>query len=222
VLARPVFMRPLRPLLGAVAALACATVARAQMPGLPVLQNAFTNPGITVAGNAGFSGDLNTYGGAAAWVPGNGRFGLSAGVGYVTPDSGDGTVAYGARAVVGVPWLARFGDLAGAVFVGAGRASKSGVSTSYVPAGVSVGWRRAIGATRGISLYAAPFYGWTRLSGDGESVSKGLVRASFGADVTIMPRLGATIGVETGQNAGDGDPGPDGTVFGAGISFAFR
>jgi hypothetical protein len=194
----------------------------AQMPGLPVLQNAFTNPGITVAANVGFASDLNTYGGAVSWVPGGGRFGLSAGAGSMMPDGGDPTLAYGARGAVGVPWLSGLGDLAVAVFVGAGGASRSGISTLYVPAGLSVGWRRALGATRGISLYAAPFYGWTRVSGEGESDSAGLVRASFGLDVTIMPRLGATLGVETGATADDDDPGPTGTVIGAGVSYAFR
>ena len=50
----------------------------------------------------------------------------------------------------------------------------------------------------------------------------GVVRASFGVDVTVLPRLGATLGIETGAKAKDGDPGPTGTVLGAGLSYAFR
>ena len=43
--------------------------ARAQMPGLPVLQNAFANPGITLALDAGGDPDSRAYGGAVAWSP---------------------------------------------------------------------------------------------------------------------------------------------------------
>ena len=41
------------------------TPAGAQMLGVPVLQNAFSNPGFTVAANFGTGDDANTYGAAA-------------------------------------------------------------------------------------------------------------------------------------------------------------
>jgi hypothetical protein len=192
----------------------------AQLPGLPVLQNAYSNPGITLGVNAGFASDAKSYAFAASWGPGSGSFVFSGGVGALSPDSGSAVTAFGGRVAFAVPWLRRLGDLGGAVFVGAGGATRSRVSTLSVPAGVAIGWRRAFGA-RGISVYAAPFYGWTRVS-DGGSASAGLFRVSAGVDVTVMPKLGVTLGVESGATAKDGDPGPTGTVFGAGVSYAFR
>ena len=43
------------------------------------------------------------------------------------------------------------------------------------------------------------------------------------ADGTILtPRIGVTIGAETGAEAKAGKPGPRSSVFGAGLSYAFK
>ena len=195
---------------------------RAQMPGLPVLQNAFSNPGITVAVDYGSGSGATGIGGAASWAPSTGRYQFSAGLGSFNPKSGSSTTAYGARFAAALFSLAG-GSIGVAPFVGAGGASSSGATTLQVPAGAGFGWRHALGATRGISVHAAPFYSWTRADdGNGNRVSTGLVRASVGADVTVVRNIGATVGVETGQTAGSGDAGPTGTVWGVAVSYAFH
>ena len=50
-------------------ALVAAGEAGAQMPGVPVLQNSFANPGLTIAVNYGHSDDAQAYAGALAWAP---------------------------------------------------------------------------------------------------------------------------------------------------------
>jgi hypothetical protein len=79
-----------------------------------------------------------------------------------------------------------------------------------------------MGDRRGVSIYAAPFYSWTRAKLEGESTSTGLFRASFGLDVTVVSSLGLTVGYELGQKADDDEPGAGGDVFGVGISYALR
>jgi hypothetical protein len=103
-----------------------------------------------------------------------------------------------------------------------GGASQDDVSLLHVPAGASISWRTRLGERRGISLYAAPFYGWTRVRFADESESKGLLRASVGVDVAVVPSLGITVGYEFGQNADADEPGATGGVFGVGVSYALR
>jgi hypothetical protein len=160
--------------------------AGAQMLGTPVLQNAFSNPGFTIAANYGTGGDASAYGGAVAWAP--------------------------RRAVV---------QLSGGA-VGVGGLSASGATTLRVPAGVSIGYRRALGRDRGVSGYVAPFYSWSRLKADGATDSAGRFRISFGVDVAVLPALGLTVGYETGSEARAGEPGPTGGLFGIGLSYALR
>ena len=208
-------------LLAAAVPVTVPSVARAQLPGLPVLQNAFSNPGVTVAANYGSSEGDRTLAAAGAWAPRTGRFQFSAGIGSWTPDEGRRTTALGARFAAALFSFAG-GSIGVAPFVGVGGASVEGTRLTHVPIGAGIGWRRALGSTRGISVHAAPFYSWTRLTADELSVSTGLVRVAAGADVTVIRSLGATIGVETGQKATDGDPGARGVVFGGGLSYAFR
>lgn len=230
-----------RPLGGCVALLALATVllaparrAAAQLPGLPVIQSPFSNAGLTLALDAGFGGDAHTFAGAAAFAPGSGRLVLSAGVGKITSDANEddnlSRTVYGARAAFAVRQFAT-GAVGVGVFGGAGAASKAaGVSQLNVPVGVSVGYRRALGATRGVAVHAAPFYSWTRLASDGDealgieksSDSKGLVRVAIGADVTVVPRIGLTVGYEGGATAKAGEPGASASLFGVALSYAFR
>jgi hypothetical protein len=198
--------------------------AEAQMPSLPVLQNAFANPGLTIAVNYGRSDDAQAYAGALAWAPTNTRFQLTAGFGAMDPDPGDRSSAWGARASVPITQTMMDGKLGIGAFAGVGGASQDTVSLLHVPGGVSVSFRTRLGERRGISFYAAPFYSWARAKIDDESDSKGLVRVSLGVDIAVVPSLGITVGYELGQTADEdaGEPGATGGMFGVGLSYALR
>lgn len=193
---------------------------RAQMLGVPVLQNAFANPGFTVAGNFATEPDAMAYGVAAAWSPGGARFQLSGGAGAWVPDEGSSLPTAGLRVMV--PILQLLGGSMGiAAFGGGGIANRDELSIVSVPVGAAIGYRLALGG-RGVSVYAAPFYSWSRASiQDQESVNAGVVRASVGADVGLFRTFGLTAGAEFGATPDDGDPGPQGTRFGIGLSWAF-
>lgn len=209
---------------GLVVAMVCAggSSAMAQMPEVPVLQNAFANPGITIAINYGHSDESQAYAGAIAWAPASARFQVTAGFGAIEPDGGDRVPAWGARVSVPITQTMKAGKLGIGAFAGVGGASQDDVSLLHAPAGASVSWRTRLGDRRGISFYVAPFYSWTRASlGDG-SENKGLLRASFGVDVAVVPALGITVGYELGQTADAGEPGATGGMFGVGISYALR
>jgi hypothetical protein len=194
----------------------------AQLPGIPVIQNAFANPGLTIAANYGQGDESKAYAGAIAWAPASARFQITGGFGAWEPDGADRSSAWGARASVPITQTMMAGKLGIGAFAGVGGASQDDVSLLHVPAGASVSWRTRLGERRGISIFAAPFYSWTRISFDDESESKGLLRASFGVDVAVVPSLGITVGYELGQNAEEGEPGATGGTFGVGVSYALR
>lgn len=194
----------------------------AQMPGVPVLQNAFANPGLTIAVNYGHSDESKAYAGAISWAPSSARFQVTGGFGAFEADGADRASAWGARVSAPITQTMMAGKLGLGAFAGVGGASQTGVSLLHVPAGASVSWRTRLGERRGISFYAAPFYSWTRVSFDQASQSKGLVRASFGVDVAVVPSLGITVGYELGQKAGEDEPGATGGTFGVGVSYALR
>jgi hypothetical protein len=206
-----------------VAVLALALGARmgdAQMIGLPVLQNAFANPGFTFAGNFGTVEDAHAYGVAAAWAPRVPRFVVSGGLAALEPDEGDRTGTWGARVMAPVVGMRR-GSFGLAAFAGLGGTSSSGITELRVPVGATVGYRRALGASRSVSVYVSSFYTWARRSGDDiEAASAGVVRVSAGVDVGLFSSLGLTIGYETGGEADVGDPGPAGGAFGVGVSYS--
>lgn len=204
------------------AVLLATSSALAQMPGVPVLQNAFANPGLTIAINYGTGNDIRAYAGAVAWAPTSTRFQVTGGFGAINPDPGDRTQAWGARVAVPITQSMAAGRLGIGAFAGVGGASQEGTSLLHVPAGASVSWRMRLGDRRGVSLYAAPFYSWMRTKVDDESSSAGLFRASFGLDITVVSSLGLTVGYELGQKADDGEPGATGGVFGVGVSYALR
>lgn len=196
------------------------------MPATPVLQNAWANAGITVAGNYGRAGDTHAIAGALAWAPAQSRFQLSAGAGIVQPDSGDSYGGYGARLSVPIRDFMS-GRLGTAIFGGFGVAAMSGARESNFPAGVAVGYRHALGATRGISAYVAPFVVIARRPARADDppdapTSNTLFRASAGIDVTILPQLGLTIGYEGGAKAAADEPGSRTGAFGVAISYALR
>ncbi len=220
--------------------------ALAQMLGVPVLQNAFANPGITVAGNFGTQDGARGYGAAAAWAPGSGRFQLSVGGGVLDAEAAGGSVipggstsddrtrtfTWGARA--SFSFLERAsGSIGVGAFAGAGGLSRDRVTQLRVPLGASLGWRRAIGETRAISVYVAPFYllSETRLDLGGidcdvvacpdETDRAGSFRVSGGVDFALARAIGITVGYEDGQRADDAEPGPSSGVFGVALSYAF-
>jgi hypothetical protein len=199
-----------------------ASSAGGQLPGVPVLQNAFANPGLTIGINYGKGDESKAYAGALAWAPASARFQVTGGFGAFEPDGADRASAWGARASVPITQSMMAGKLGIGAFAGVGGASQNGVSLLQVPAGASVSWRTRLGERRGISFYAAPFYSWTRVKADEESVSNGLLRASLGVDVAVVPSLGITLGYELGQKAGEDEPGATGGTFGVGISYALR
>ena len=202
--------------------------AAAQMPATPVLQNAWTNAGITAALDYGHAQSANAWAAALAWSPQQARFQLSLG-GGVIKDSTASRGGYGGRLAVPLVSFAG-GSIGTAAFGGVGYSGQGGVSMSNFPVGVSLGWRHALGATRGISAYVAPFYSLMRLKVTADSAtgraatnaSKGFFRASVGLDVTLAPQIGLTVGYEAGSQAKDPDPGPRGGVFGVAVSYALR
>lgn len=190
----------------------------AQMPGLPVLQNAFANPGITVGVNYGQSSDVKGIGAAGAWAPGSARFVLSAGVGTATADGGKGATAYGGR--VAVPVMQLMGGSIGlGAFGGLGGMSQN--SFSLIVAGLAAGYRRPMGSL-GFSVHAAPSWQRSSVSVASTTFSGSVIRVSGGVDISFGGRYGATVGVETGGKATAGKPGPAGTVLGLGFSYALR
>lgn len=196
------------------------------MPGVPVLQNAFTNRGLAFAANFGGGGGQSVYGAAAAWglggtPAGDGR--LSVAAGAAAQHANDATRGvYGARAAAKL-WSSSGGALGFGGFAGFGGAPRTRSATAVVtnpavmivPVGLSASYRRAIGARRGISLYASPFYRWSRAEAE-TVVSSGTIRFSAGLDFSLSRALGITIGGEFGgKTNGNKEAG----TIGGGISF---
>jgi hypothetical protein len=199
-----------------------ASTAGAQMPGAPVLQNAWAAPGLVVALDmGGGSGGGTTWAAAAGWTPAAARFQLSGGGGVGGSGGGVGSSnrgVYGLRAAVPIKQLMA-GDLGLAAFAGIGGGAGNKVDTtvakSIVPAGLAIGYRKAIGAAgRGFSVYADPAYEFFT----GAAKSHGYVRVGVGIDAGITARLGLTVGAESGATAAPGTVGPRGTLYGIGIS----
>lgn len=184
-----------------------AGTAHAQTPGLPVLQNAFGNPGLAFAANFGTGGGQSFFGAAAGWGLGGGRFMLSgAAGGQRANESMRG--AYGGRAAVSA-WTSKGGSLGIGAFAGIGGAPRTrndSVTTNpaiiSIPVGLSVGWRRGIGERRGISVYGSPVYRWTRAEQNEVAVSSGNFGGAVGVDFAISQSIGVTAGGEFGKSDG--------------------
>ena len=207
-------------LLALVASPAVPLAGVAQMPGVPVLQNAFANAGITGALNIASAGGRSSYGAAAAWAPSSARFQLSVGGGVQIRTGKPARTLYGLRANVPIMsfagggfGLGAFGGYGGAT----GAGSDSSLAKTVAPVGVTVGYRRMVG-TRGVSAYAAPHYEFIGRGGNGGST--GVVRVGLGLDVGVTSSIGVTLGVELGQKGGNGSAKPSGTSFGAAASYA--
>jgi hypothetical protein len=118
------------------------------------------------------------------------------------------------------------GNLGVAAFAGVGGAQGPTIQGARVglgqaPIGATVGYRRALGATRGVSIYAAPFFGYFRNDFGDNTESAGLFRFSVGGDFALTRAIGLTAGLEAGQSRSGTDPGVSGVIWGAGVSYAF-
>jgi hypothetical protein len=198
--------------------------ALAQVPGLPVLQNAFSNPGLAFAANFGSGSGHSYYGAAAAWGLGaTGAFLVSGAAGAERSNNAT-RGAYGGRASMRL-WASPSGlGVAGFAGVGGAMRTRTGAvvtnpAVMLVPVGASVGYRRALGARRGISAYVAPFYRWVRAD-SGTIASSGAFRFSGGVDVSITPSIGVTLGGEGGGGGPSGGlSGSQSSAFGVGVTF---
>ena len=227
---------------GAIAALVAAILTAtsgAQIPGAPVLQNAWATPGTVGAVDLGGGSDGSVYAAAASWTPGSGRFQLSGGAGFQSRAGANGRGVYGIRGAI--PLGGGSSAVGFAPFVGVGggvsrtttdsiaepclvnppqsclSGTASASNTIEVPVGLAVGWRHAIGTTHGLSLYATPSYVF--FSG-GKGTSGGLLRTAIGADLGVTSSIGATLGIEFGGKRPRGFGGPSGSVYGLGLSYA--
>jgi hypothetical protein len=211
--------------MGAAAAMvALASVsAHAQAPGVPVLQNAFANPGLAFAANFGTGGGQSFFGAAAGWGLSGGRMLLSAAAGgQRTNEATRG--AYGARAAV-IAWTSRGGAIGLGAFAGIGGAPRTrndsattNAAVMNIPVGLSVGYRRALGATRGFSIFGSPLYRWSRVEANGVTASSGNVGGSVGVDFAVSQSIGVTVGGEFGKRSESITGGPSST-FGFAVSF---
>ena len=208
--------------------LGAASVARveAQLPGLPVLQNAFASRGFAAALNGGGGSGTSAFAIAGGWAPGSARFQISLGAGWLRAGGGNGG-AFGARVAAPVFSLMN-GNLgiAGFAGIGGGQGPRqaTGQRTGYgsAPLGAAIGYRRALGTTRALSFYGAPMIAFFRNDFGDSAKSATLFRVSAGVDFALTRALGLTVGLEAGQSrSADDRPGPSSVVWGAGASYVF-
>ena len=136
----------------------------AQLPGVPVLQNAFANPGLTIAVNYGRSDSApgvcgrRRVGAGQCTISDDRRIRAQSIQRAAARSSGVG------RACGGTDHANHDGRKAGhsAHSLASAAHRRTTRSLLHVPAGASVSFRTRLGERRGISFYAAPFYSWTR------------------------------------------------------------
>jgi len=206
----------------------CATLAlsaasaAAQMPTVPIVQNGFGSTGMTLAVNYGSASGSTAYAIAAGWGPASARFQISGALGGVRPDTGSTWTGYGIRAAV--PLYASKSDRFGvAAFGGVGGARHDTTSIVRVPFGIGAGYRFALGATRSVAAYAAPFFVVSRLSEKGaRAQGDNTMRGSIAADLVLTRNIGITTGYEFGSKGDGASFASASGIFGAAVSYAFR
>src|SRR5918999_255677 len=109
-----------RTLAFAIVLLGWGATVQGQLPGLPVLQNAFVGPGLAAAVNGGGGSGSSAYAAALGWSPRSARFQVSIGAGAHV-GGGETGGAFGARVAVPV-FSFRNGSLGVAAFAGVGGA----------------------------------------------------------------------------------------------------
>src|SRR5205823_49256 len=77
--------------------------------------------------------------------------------------------------------------------------------------------RPGLGTGHGVSIYGSPI--WESIGRGGGASTTSVFRGALGLDVGITSTLGATIGVELGQNGAAGSGKPSSTAFGAAVSY---
>lgn len=193
----------------------------AQLPNTPVLQNAFVNPGATVAVDFTNLSGWSSYAGAAAWAPGSRRFQFSGGVGAQTHSGAPTRTVYGGR--LNIPIVGANSSFGFSAFVGYGGLSggtlDSTIAKALLPVGVTAGYRKAIGTSHGFSVYGSPVYEWVSRGGGASTVS--VFRGALGLDLGITSTIGLTLGLEFGGTEPADSGKPSGTAFGGAISYAF-
>lgn len=209
----------------------------AQTPGLPVLQGPFITPGRGLGVNYGDGDAFSAIALAASWTPAANRFQVSGGLSGVSPDGASGHgVGVGARVAVPVRtrWTDSTSALGAAVFGGVGGAWWSGAGELRVPVGVSLAYRMRLGETRVVAAYLAPYFQWSRRTGDRDAAlvaaaedegddrqDSDLARAAVGVEVTITRGVSLSLGYDLGEDAEGGRPGPTSGIVGVGIGWRF-
>jgi hypothetical protein len=179
----------------------------AQIPGAPVLQNGFISPGLIVAADGAIAKDYGLVAVAGSYAPTSRSAVVTAALGAGFPTSGT-AFAYGIRFAAPVPVFARRSAFGAVGFVGLG-GLLSTPNVVDLPLGAGVGYRHALGASGGISVYATPFFLLERAG-----TSRGSFRTGLGTDITVSPRVGVTAGMDAGTR---GVP-----RFGAGLAYLLR
>jgi hypothetical protein len=231
----------------AVVAVIVAASANAQLPGVPLLQNAWATPGVVGAINVAGGGGWTVYAAAASWTPGLGKLQLSGGTGFANGIGSGNRAAYGLR--VAAPFGGDMSSLGFAAFAGIGggpshttttavsctlvipnclvvtpTVARSGLvlfdtttASTVIPIGASIGWRAGVGGSHGVSVYTSPAFVYYA----GGTHSGGLMRVGVGVDAGITPAIGLTGGFDFGGTRSKALGGPNGTVYGFGVSYAF-
>lgn len=204
-------------LIGSAALLA--SKAAAQMPGTPVLQNAFANPGMTAALNVASLGGASSYVAAGAWAPGTAHFQFSGGIGVQTRTSSPTRAVYGVR--LNIPIIGATSNFGASIFAGYGGLSggeiDSSTTKSLVPLGATIGYRMALGGNHGVAIYGSPVYEIATRGGGAGTAN--VFRGAVGLDIGITSAIGATLGIEFGQKNDTESGKPSGTAFGAALSY---
>jgi hypothetical protein len=206
-------------LAAACALLGDSTGIAAQMPGTPVLQNAFANPGITAALDVASLGGASSYAAAGVWAPGSAHFQFSGGIGVQTRTSSPTRTVYGFR--LNVPLIGAAGNFGASIFAGYGGLSGGGIDSSttkaLLPLGATLAYRLGFGGGHGVSIYGSPVYEAVTRGGGAGSAS--VFRGAVGLDIGITSAIGATLGIEFGGKSDPESGKPSGTAFGAALSY---
>jgi hypothetical protein len=235
--------------LATVASVLVASSVSAQIPGLPVLQNAWSTEGMTGALNVGGGGGSAVYAGAVSLSSGIGHFSLTGGGGYRTRTggAGGGGVA-GLRAAL--PFGGSDGSLGLALTAGVGGGAGGTFSTTARCNFTTVGCRIPVGATgpnpgfvvvdsmgSTVEIPVGLGFGWRHMMSatrgfsvyttpayvfySGGTRSGSGFRAAVATDFGLSTSMGITAGLDFGSNRPRGLGGPTGVTFGIGASYAF-
>lgn len=223
--------------LAVAAAVLLATSGAGQIPGTPTLQNAFVAPSGVVAFNYGGGPIGQTYAAALSYAPASAKLLFAGGYGW---RNGIGTTQSGVWGLrLAFPFGSATSDFGFGAFAGVGggpQITTSHVvvistgnsvlttvldtlsSTTEVPIGLSIGWRRFFGGSQGFSIYATPNYVFY----SGGTANGNLFRVGVGSDIAVSPAFGVTLGAEFGGTRQAALGGPSGVLYGVGVSYAFR